>query len=69
MPYGECLERAETPGWGQKVSRGKSLAFVSQKGDLWRLEGSEGAPAETQARWAGGKQRGRGPTAALSPIV
>lgn len=55
----------KTAGRRQRVSRGTSLALVSQRGDLWRLRGSEGGPAETQALWAGGKHRGRGLTAAL----
>lgn len=42
MPYGERLEHAQMAGWGQRVLRGKSLAFVSQRGALWRLGASEG---------------------------
>ena len=41
------------------------MALVSQRGDLWRLRGSEAGPAETQALWTLGKHRGHGPTAAL----
>ena len=54
---------------GPEGVEGEELGLGQSEGGPLEAGGFRRGPAETQALWAGGKQRGCGPMAALSPVV
>lgn len=65
LPYRKRLERAEDGRPAPEGVEGDELGPSQSEGGPLEAEGTSRGPAETQALWAGGKHRGRGPTAAL----